>query len=293
MKISKKTLVALSLAAAVMAGGFFTSCSEEDDDPAGAITGSNNDYTVTYTNTADDVYRCTNTTALKHKGALVKITIDNQNATSNDGVMGFIWDLRQSKSAKSWTEGTTTTTPKITEDGFQNFLVFGFKNESGTIKRYVSKYFNVTDIQAKNFGASETVSSHKEGIVKDTPCEIEIKKYSDEMTGTLSINADKTLTVWADIYPVYENSTYGVADTNKTSENYGAYVVDLYNSDPKLTTPQATKVDSILIPSTVTGYTAAPDNGTLAVYSNIHGGKSLSGTWKFADTYGADEVVEE
>ncbi len=301
MKLSKKVIAAFSAAAALALAGTFVSCSEDDDDPEGAISGSGSNYTVNYTNSTDTIYRATNTTTFKHEGELVKITINNQTTSSHDGVMGFLWDLRQSKSAAVVEEvnGTTTATtkPAITDDGYQNFFALGFQNNQGTIRYYISKYFNVSNIQDDNFGAKKAnnVNTHKEGIVKTDPAEIVVKEWTT-IEG-LSIAGDKTLTVWADIYPVFEKSTYGTdCGTYNTDEaNFGGYVVDLYDKDPTDSSVTAKKVaTSGIIKPEVTGYSKEPEQGTLAVYCNVqNGGKTLDGAWELKKDYAADEVVEE
>ena len=43
--------------------------------------------------------------------------------------------------------------------------------------------------------------------------------------------------------------------------------------------------------ATVTSNGNRQKNG--AVYANVYAGKTLKGSWKYADTYSADEVVEE
>lgn len=285
MKISKIFWGGVALAALSFG---FVSCSEDDDDPNEMITGSNKNYSIAYTNDSGEVSRGYNTTTFKHLGELVKITINNQTASSYDGVMGFIWDLKQSKSV----EGAA-----VTDSGYQNFFTVGIRNNKGTPQYYISKFFNVTDLQATNFGAHNsstgkaiTVTSHAEGIAKTTPVEIDITN------GFLSLGSSflskGTLTVYVDIYPIYENSSYGSNIAKHSSDAAGSYVVDFYAEDPTANT-SATPIATETIGTNITGYTAKPGQYTLGVYANVYAYQTLNGAWYLAKDYADAEVVEE
>ena len=297
MKMTKK-LLALVGGVAILASAFvFTSCSEDDDDTEGAISGSGNNYSITYKNEDTvNIYRCTNTTTFKHLGELVKIEIKNQTTTSKDGVMGFIWDLKQSKDAEPVTEGSTTTKPAITASGYQNFFSIGFQknyeNSSSYVRYYVSKFFNVSDLQADNFGVSKgnIVKTHKDGIGANTPKEIEVQTW--KKLEKVKVDSNGTVTVWVDIYPVYAKSTYGQNYRDHSSDADGTYIVDIYTADPTVATT-ATPVETVTINPSVTGYNAKPAQGTLAVYANVQPQKTLNGSWELKKDYAAAEVVEE
>ena len=142
MKLSKKMLAAFSMAAALAMAGTFVACTEDDDDTEGAISGSGKKYSIDYTNSKEsgdeNIYRCWNTTTFKHIGELVKITLNNQTNSSKDGVMGFVWDLGQSKDAIN----NNNVTLGHTDKGYRNFFVIGFQNNQGTARYYISKYFS-------------------------------------------------------------------------------------------------------------------------------------------------------
>ncbi len=265
------------------------SCSEDDDDPNEMITGSNKNYSINYDNSdSSATSRGYKTTTFKHLGELVKITINNQSSSSKDGVIGFIWDLKQSKSV----DGAA-----VTDSGYQNFFAVGIRNNKETPEYYISKFFNVTDLQADNFGAWDsstnkavTVSSHADGIAKTTPAELVVSNFKSLTSSVLS---NGTLTVYVDIYPVYSGSKYGVDIANHSSDADGSYVVDFYNADPTDSSANATKLDSVVIGTDSTGYTAKPDQYTLGVYANVYGYKTLNGAWYLAKDYADAEVVEE
>ncbi len=281
MKISK--LLKLGAFALLAASLCFVSCKKEDDEE-NAIDGN----TINYTNSKDSIYRAYISTNLKHLGELVKITFNNQTTSSHDGVMGFIWDYKESKSVTGSAAANASTSDTY------NFFVIGFNGygASGSKPRYyISKYFNIPkgQLENDNFGASTTVTTHAAGIAASEPKEIVVQDW-ENLNGP-TIASDKTLTFWVDIYPVYSGSEYGVDIANHSSDDAGSFVVDIYDADPRES--GATKLDSVTIPTSKTGYTAKPDQAYLAKYANVQPNKTLSGSWTFAKDYAADEVVEE
>ncbi|MCR4823571.1 MAG: hypothetical protein K5873_11945, partial [Treponema sp.] len=76
----------------------------------------------------------------------------------------------------------------------------------------------------------------------------------------------------------------------------GGYVVDIYDGAiTKDTLASATPKKTTTIPAAELGYATAKTATQLpgAVYANVYAGKKAVGTWKYAATYSADEVVEE
>lgn len=293
MKLSKKVIAAMSASALLLTAGIFTSCTEDDDDTEGAISGSGKNYSINYTNSNDAIYRCWNTTTFKHEGELVKITFNDQTTSTHNGALGFVWDLGKSSAAIN----NNTVTLGATDANAKNFLIVGFRNQSSGLQYYVSKFFNVTDLQADNFGATSAnkVTTHDAGLAKSVPCEIDVTD-GWKSAGISTIASDKTITAYVDIYPLFENSTYGVpySSTNKyTGDEVGAYVVDIYDSDPTAEGFTGTPVATTTVSPTVTGYSAEPTQNTLAVYANVQPSKTLSGSWNLAKDYAAAEAVEE
>jgi hypothetical protein len=288
MKISK--FVKLGALALLATSLCFVGCEvEDDDDSEGAISGSNKNYSINYTNSSSDIYRCWNTTTFKHLGEVVKIQVNSQTSSSKDGNMGFVWDLCQSKDAIN----NNSKTLGHKDSGYQNFFVVGLQWNAGTPRYYISKYFNVTNLQAENFGAARTVSSHDAGIQATDPVEIAVVGWKNLTASDFALDTSGSFTAYVDIYPVYTNSTYGCNKTAHTSDEAGSFVVEIYNADPTATnanlTPKATKT----IDPNVTGYTAKPAQNTLAVYANVQPSKTLKGTWYLAKDYAEAETVEE
>lgn len=287
MKISKKLLAAFSVAAMLVTALSVTGCKKEDDED-NAIDGN----AINYTNTSDGIYRAYMSTSLKHLGEIVKITFNNQTASSHDGVMGFIWDYKEAKSV----DGSSAKADK--KDDTYNFFVIGFNglgnpSNTGKPRFYISKYFNVPKgkLDADNFGASVKSNTHAEAISKTEPNEIVVKDWTT-LDG-VSIAADKTLTFWVDIYPVYPDSSYGVNIGNHRNDDAGTFVVDIYGADPTTTATARKLLESVTIDTSVTGYTAKPEQAYLAKYANVQPKKTLSGNWRFLKDYAEDEVVEE
>ena len=137
MKMVKKVLMGLALAAAVLA---LAGCVPQADDTEKAITkNSMTKYTVDYKNeNSADKYRAYKPTATVHAGALVKVTFENSDNAQNK--MGVIFNLKETKEKKVVTN--------------REFYIIGLgpSPKKGAANFYVSKFTNVTDIKADNFG---------------------------------------------------------------------------------------------------------------------------------------------
>ena len=133
MKLVKKLMLGLVAAATVLS---LVSCDAllKKDDTEGAITGSGKKYKVEYKNETDDAYRAYKATSLKHAGALVKVTFDSKNVSSSK--MGVIFDLKKNADDKN----------------AKDFYCIGLNPSTSVANFYVSKFTNVTDMQAYNFG---------------------------------------------------------------------------------------------------------------------------------------------
>ncbi len=121
------------------------------DDTEGVIKGADNKYTVEYLNTTGDTYRAFKKTALKHAGALIKITFDKATTAGEPSKMGVIFDLK----------------PNATDKNANDFYIVGVG--VGDKSYYVSKFTNVTseNLQKYNFGTTaETNPSSEKEIVK-------------------------------------------------------------------------------------------------------------------------------
>lgn len=240
------------------------SCAETDD-PNGMISGSGKHYEIDYTNELElavaNTSRGYKATKLKHAGGLVKITFD-QLCSDNAGVMGFIFDLQKNAA----------------DDDARDFFVIGVK-ETG--EYYVSKFTNVTDLQADNFGTKLTENAAVETQINPT-------------SGT-----------FANI-----SGSYPVEDGNKYAYLY-AYCNEDGNYDWAILNDSATeKVNSLsdkefaaleftdamylahgTIPVATTGY-SEQTQGKLAVYANVYGQGTLVGSWDFVGTYKEAEIDE-
>lgn len=262
---------------AALAFGVMGCKAEDDDDELKALSGSNNDYSVDFKNEGNDVYRAYHTTTFKHAGALCQVTMNTSNG--GKGAMGYIWDL----------ESNSTRAEKEP----RRFFIVGFNydyTEKGKVAYYVSRYSNVTDIEAKKFGATSNGAAEKVYVELNT---------TNVCTPTIDTNGDLTMT-----FDVYEDGEFTVDENGKkkyTSYN-GGFVVDIYNG--KIETADlktANKVKSVKIPAADVGYKTAESDVTKpicnqkqgAVYVNVYQGNTLKGKWYYADTYKAAEVVED
>lgn len=276
MKILKNIAVA-ALAGAMVFG--LVSCGAGDDDPNNMINGKSKVYTIDYTNETKDVSRGYNTTAYKHAGAAVQLDFENASNTVGGGVMGLIFDLEE-------------------KDGAKSFNVVGVKTNdaNGELGYYVSRFENVTDIQADNFGtkldenpATETVYAPKPGTgtfgkasgVKDAEKDtITVYAYAiekkAEVAGKDSANKDYAKDEY--IYEVYLlNNKVANLDANGNLVDDNKQSIDLSDTKP--------------VATIATGYTSLTQK-KLAVYANVYGEKTLKGTWTYRGDYkevGVDE----
>lgn len=291
MKLSR--LFKIGAVALMVTSLCFTGCKEEeDDDEAGMLSGSNNNYSIAYKNESSSVSRGYRTTTFKHAGALCQMTMNQ--GSEGAGAMGYIWDLESNSSREA-------KDPR-------RFFIVGFnysQTASDKVAYYCSLYKNVTDLQLQNFGAT----GQKEIGTNDTANGATEKEYiqlnsTNSFTPTINAEGDFVVTV-----DVYEGGTFTMdaATGKRTYTAYdGTYHVDIYNgkveqSELAGTTTNTQPVKSITISADDVGYlTETSDTAKSvceqrqgAVYANVYAGKTLTGSWKYAETYKADEVVEE
>ena len=307
--------------------GFMACSDDDDDDPEGAISGWNNEYSVYYDNTngyvldtendtkanAAGVYRAWNRTSLKHLGALTQITLKkgNTDAGKNAGVMGFAWDLQ-----------TSTGSETIDDTTAETFNVVGVRNWNGNLQAYVSRYYNVTNKQANNFGAGTNSAATDVSSYPTETYEFDVSKGFVDLG--ITANGEE-VSVWVDvaIVPPEDTSeadrkkcgTYSTrASSDYTNAKPGAWVVAFYDADPKdkdsdetKLTPKKTFAIAAATDSAMGSCYAATANDEKkiqaislsksqkkqAVYSNIYKGGVLSGSWTYEDTYFLAEVVED
>ena len=270
MKIMKK-IAAVTIAAAALFA--FAGCSDADD-PNEMITGSNKNYEIDYTNTTKDVSRGYHSTAYKHAGAAVQLDFENVSKNVNAGVMGLIFDLEE-------------------KDGVKSFNVIGVKtnNANGALGFYVSRFENVTDIQADNFGtkleenpATETVYATAFGSAQ----------------GVKDAEKD-TITVYA--YAIEKKAEKTGSDYAGKSYNTDEYIYEVYllkdevanlDKDGNLVDDNKQEINlssTKPVATIATGYKELTQK-KLAVYANVYGEKTLKGTWTYRGDYkevGVDE----
>ena len=270
MKIMKKIAVAVFAGAMVFG---LASCGGAGDDPEGAIKGSGKNYSIDYTNEGTEVYRAYRDTAFKHAGACVQIDFLNvTEETKRAGVMGLIFDL-------------------VEKDGKKSFNVIGLRtaNANGDLEYYISRFENVTDIRAQNFGAPE--KGYEGNGAKETP----IKSTWQPAQGNFD-STDKTVTV----YP------YAILKQNGEKWQYECYLLNnkIKNLDsdgnPIDEDGNNVELDSKKAVIIETSYTELTQTN-FAVYANIYAKSdkkdaercgTLQGKWTYRGDYkevGVDE----
>ena len=264
MKMTKKILLG---AAALVAALAFVGCGEkaEDSDPNNMIQGSGSKYSIDYTNEdAEQTSRGFKETKLKHAGGLVKITIDQLTPTAgNGGVMGFIFDLKKNADNAA----------------ARDFFIIGVRNDN---KYYVSKFTNVTDMQAENFGTK----------LEENPA---VEKQLDPTSGVfsnLSAAMPKDDNGNQYVYVYAFGNTDGSFNWKILNASATEKVKNL--SDKDFSSLEITS-DMVLaegtIPKEDTGYTSQTQN-KLAVYSNVYKSGTVVGSWEFVGTYKEAEILE-
>ena len=269
MKIMKK-IAAVTIAAAALFA--FAGCSDADDPNEMITKVSSKEYTIEYSNESSEISRGYKSTALKHSGGFFVIEIENQKSdqTAADGVMGVIFDLHENSEKK-------------------DFYVIGVNygyNKSKKFGYYASKFRNVTDLQAANFGAGD-------GHVYDSSTTDALTKFNSD-TDPAELVLKEAFTYNANITPD-ENGKIKVAiDVSMTG---GAYTVKLYKASD-LNEKEDDVKDSAkafvteTIPAEITGY-SKEEQGKIGFYANVYAKKTLKGTWKLPDAQNYIQVVEE
>ncbi|MDD5789933.1 MAG: hypothetical protein PUE30_05375 [Spirochaetia bacterium] len=261
MKMTKKLLALVGGVAILTSAFVFTGCkSEDDDDEFEAITGSNNDYEINFTNETDGMYRAYKTTFNKHLGGLCQISVEKD--STGDGTIGYIFDLESN--------------PNRAAKDPRTLCIVGFNLGTANIaKPYVSRFNNVTDIQADNFGTKLTENPATE------------KEYIKLGSKTMNLS---------DCLVSAENKYYFTVDVN--GNNTTGYVVkgyagkvenaELASKTPafEYTIPKADLYPNLAADAKITQQAAA-------VYVNVFQGKTMKAKWHYADTYKSAEVVEE
>ena len=268
MKMVKKVLIGLAVLAAAFA---FTGCLK--DDTEGAITGSGKKYSVKYTNDAKDAYRAYKATGMKHAGALVKVTFKTTDVSSSK--MGVIFDLKDAVSGAKDEKG------KAAKDFYS--IAIGLE---GGGSYYVSKFTDIVDIQAKNFGASTTAGAKE-------PKEIEVVTLA---TGNLkSKMPEKAADGTISLYVYYKSLVDGSFDYKilnisddvasafdfKTGTFDDSVVLVSGNTKTKAGTEWETPVEE-----------GKQIQNKLAVYAQVAPGVNLEGNWNFIGTYLEAEDAE-
>ena len=272
MKMTKKILLG---AAALVAALAFVGCGAGDDDPNKMIKGNNSSYSIDYTNETDDTSRGYNTTAQKHAGALVKISIADVSTDADPnkklgGVMGIIFGLEGNEEDKN----------------AKDFFVAGVR-KNGTY--YVSKYTGVVDINANNFGAPTDAKQGKWSSDGENG-EKEFAYVELKSENKITLNSEDDYKSVYFYYVCTEEGTYewkflNVVSTEKTK---GLTDTEFKNLvfDPSTVLAEGT------ISREDTGYTGL-EQRKLAVYANVYAQGTLVGNWDIVGTYKEAEIIEE
>ena len=261
MKMVKKILLGLIAAAAVIS---FAGCKQVDDTKH-AISGSGNDYSIDFENTESEKYRAYESTTLNRAGALVKVKFDKEDVGTSK--MGVIFGLKD-------------------ENGAKEFGIIGIGTLRDGPNFYVSKFSNVTDIQAENFGAPN-------GDAEETPI---VALTSGNKYSVPTAAPDGSVTVYV-YFKANINGTYDYALLNLTDAQASA--IDMDSANP-ISNYIGNSVNYLAGGNTATakffeavGNTNDIPQSQLAVYAMVAPGKTLKGSWKYVKFYKEAEELEE
>ena len=270
MKMVKKILFGLVAVAAVLS---LASCGVKDD-PEGIIKGTAGNYSVNYTYDGDGEYRAYKSTGARHSGALVKITFAKEDvANAGNSKFGLIFGLKETKQG---------------DKKIRDFYIVG-KGANGDY--YVSKYENVVDIQAENFGATTTATG-------TNPKETIISTGTSNGIHTGAIyggdGEDKYAYIW---YQVWTDGTIHVKIGDMEEDNVTAWKSISTDKDMKEQTPVfKTGAVSYTIDDAYPSWTGANDTAPqdyAAIYARVQGTKTLNGKVKFLKDFHEAEDIEE
>lgn len=259
MKMTK--ILATAAVAAVVAFGFMACAAEENDDVFDAIKGSNNDYSINYTNNGTDMYRAYHSTYNKHLGGLCQISLDEASYNAGDGTIGYIFDLESN--------------PNRAAKDPRTLCIVGYNLARKGI--YVSHYTNVTDIQAANFGTDSGAKEKEylklnDGNTTSNPMTL-TKNEDGKYVFTVNVDGKTNPTVYkVDIYDGLVSAADLKAGTKTTKYSTSIPLADLYPTEAKR-------------PAEIPQKAAA-------VYVNVFQGKTMNATWHYVGTYAADEIAE-
>ncbi len=274
MKMVKKVLMGMAVLAIAVA---LTGCLKDDKEKA--IKGSGNKYTVEYTNEGSEAYRAYAATGMAHAGALVKVTFDSINTGSSK--MGIIFDLHDSKSGVKDAKGAAA----------KDFYAIAIGNEGGG-SYYVSKFTDIVDIQAKNFGATTTAKDKE-------PKEVE---YVPLVTGNLKTKmpakaADGSLSLYI-CYKCLGEGVYAWGILTLTDEQAAQY--DPSTGEFKIDLPESAVVadgdigmdDPAAALAAIAAAAGNPPQNKIAFYAQVASKATLKGSWNVKGTYKEAEDAE-
>ena len=270
MKMVNKILLGTLAVAALLN---FASC-KKGDDTEDAISGSNNDYGINYTNNSDSMYRAYKLTSLKHAGDLVKITFENPTECA-DSKMGVIFGYQENN------------------DGSRKFAIIGLGANTTGANFYVSVFNNVTDIQANNFGT---------GAASNPATENPVVSYQASNKLTLpTADAEGHVTVYvafkAKLDGSYDCAVLNMTDNQASTFSFGANSTleeDLSGKGTILSNSGNIKnIPGVhTLPTGQSSLSSYPQD-KLAVYAMVQAKKTLKGKWQYKKDFHEAEEIEE
>ncbi len=206
MKLSRKTLAAVSAAVALVMGSVFTSCSSDDEDPFNLINVDGDNATIDAQNdgtlTADaDGKTATDATFIRGfktpkttgwKAAVYKLTI---NKASSGGVMGWVFDEDKIDASKS-----------ESGEAEYSFYCLGLKATNDHPSIYLSRFNNVT--QSGLTGEGTTFGTEYTMIDSGSPSSTTSGSKWYYQLSDIDYDSEGTATIYAGFKQVNKDGRY-------------------------------------------------------------------------------------
>ena len=214
------------------------------------------------------------------------------NGNSCDGVMGYIFDLKNE------------------DDGTQSFSIAGLRVNKGSSgwqgEAYVETYQHVAKNSIESGPGFKTASGanaqpvHKGGWTYDAPNNWgKIIVPASQLNSTLANANPKTVEIWVELV-----ANLGDGNTGRSGIQ-GSYTVNFYRADPGRTVSgntisytnnnSSTLITSATIPASAVNnaFTTSLPQTEQGFYATVYGGQRLTGEWQFKQIKAEAEEIEE
>lgn len=263
----------------------------EYDSNRNDVTGAEVTASINYTNDTNEIMRGVRLFNNQKKDIALNIVMDN--ASVKTGLMGIIFNRQEN------------------DDGTYNFIMLGYKSESGKPDLCITAYKNIsdeTDWELPNFGAGVPMNKDNFLAARGKASYDIIKSSSAQNNSsgweTLDISPDENNKLKVGVVLIAEKANEDEENVNEDEENVNAYKVYIYkdktNAQLNTIADNLPKDDAVrseeaktLIASSLMEKNIPNDEigredtnrpeGKMGFYANAYANKTLKGEWQVAD----------